>query len=237
MLEIKNYSYEYFKNKEVIHNIDLKVKEGDIYAFLGRNGAGKSTTIKSIVGINNIKEGDILLNKVSIKKEPLKYKMKISFVPDTPMLYENIKGIDYLNFIADIYEVGTEDREERIKKYATKFEIYKALDDLISSYSHGMKQKLVIVASLIHDFDLYVLDEPFVGLDPEATYNLKQIIKDLSKEGKIIFFSTHVLDVAESLCNKVAIIDNGKIIIDDDMDKVIKKKSLEDFFMDLLKDE
>ncbi len=237
MLEIKNYSYEYFKNKEVIHNIDLKVKEGDIYAFLGRNGAGKSTTIKSIVGINNIKEGDILLNKVSIKKEPLKYKMKISFVPDTPMLYENIKGIDYLNFIADIYEVGTEDREERIKKYAIQFEIYKALDDLISSYSHGMKQKLVIVASLIHDFDLYVLDEPFVGLDPEATYNLKQIIKDLSKEGKIIFFSTHVLDVAESLCNKVAIIDNGKIIIDDDMDKVIKKKSLEDFFMDLLKDE
>ena len=237
MLEIKNYSYEYFKNKEVIHNIDLKVKEGDIYAFLGRNGAGKSTTIKSIVGINNIKEGDILLNKVSIKKEPLKYKMKISFVPDTPMLYENIKGIDYLNFIADIYEVGTEAREERIKKYATQFEIYKALDDLISSYSHGMKQKLVIVASLIHDFDLYVLDEPFVGLDPEATYNLKQIIKDLSKEGKIIFFSTHVLDVAESLCNKVAIIDNGKIIIDDDMDKVIKKKSLEDFFMDLLKDE
>ena len=237
MLEIKNYSYEYFKNKEVIHNIDLKVKEGDIYAFLGRNGAGKSTTIKSIVGINNIKEGDILLNKVSIIKEPLKYKMKISFVPDTPMLYENIKGIDYLNFIADIYEVGTEDREDRIKKYATQFEIYKALDDLISSYSHGMKQKLVIVASLIHDFDLYVLDEPFVGLDPEATYNLKQIIKDLSKEGKIIFFSTHVLDVAESLCNKVAIIDNGKIIIDDDMDKVIKKKSLEDFFMDLLKDE
>ena len=123
MLEIKNYSYEYFKNKEVIHNIDLKVKEGDIYAFLGRNGAGKSTTIKSIVGINNIKEGDILLNKVSIKKEPLKYKMKISFVPDTPMLYENIKGIDYLNFIADIYEVGTEDREERIKKYAIQFEI------------------------------------------------------------------------------------------------------------------
>ncbi|HAB66490.1 MAG TPA: ABC transporter ATP-binding protein [Firmicutes bacterium] len=237
MLQIKNYSLEYIKGKRVIDNLNLSVREGDIYAFVGRNGVGKTTTIKSIVGINHITEGDIILNKKSILKEPLEYKQDIAYVPDNPILYEYLTGIQYLNFIADIYDLTYKKREERITHYAKLFELYDDLNDLISSYSHGMKQKLVLIAAFIHDPKLYVLDEPFVGLDPKASYILKEELRKQASSGKIIFFSTHVLDVAEKLCNRIAIIKDGKLLVDGDMERIIKDKSLEETFMELVVDE
>ena len=234
MLKIKNYSMEYVKNKKVIDNITLSVREGDIYAFVGRNGAGKTTTLKSIVGINHITEGDIILNDVSIQKNPVKYKSMIAYVPDNPILYEHLTGIQYLNFIADIYDMTYKKRKEKIEEYANKFELYNDLGNLISSYSHGMKQKLVLIATFMHDPLLYVLDEPFVGLDPKASFTLKEELKRKAKEGKIIFFSTHVLDVAEKLCNRIAIIKHGKLIVDGEMERIIKDKSLEQVFMELV---
>ncbi len=237
MLQIKNYSLEYIKGKKVIDNLNLSVREGDIYAFVGRNGVGKTTTIKSIVGINHITEGDILLDKVSITKDPLKYKSNIAYVPDNPILYEHLTGMQYLNFISDIFDLTFKEREEKIKTYATKFELYQELDNLISSYSHGMKQKLILISAFIHDPKLYVLDEPFVGLDPKASYILKEELKEKARLGKIIFFSTHVLDVAEKLCNRIAIIKDGKLIVDGEMDRIIKDKTLEETFMELVIDE
>lgn len=237
MLEVKNYSFEYFTGKKIINKLNLFVKEGDIYAFVGRNGAGKSTTIKSIVGINHITEGDILLDQISIKDDEVAFKKKIAYIPDTPILYEHLTGIQYLEFIADIYDVTEKERRERIEKYAKKFMLYDNLGDLISSYSHGMKQKLVLISAFIHDPKLYILDEPFVGLDPKATFILKETLKEKAKEGKIIFFSTHVLDVAEKLCNKISIIDNGKLVVDGLMKKVVQDKSLEEIFMGLMEDE
>ena len=237
MLQIKNYSLEYIKGKKVIDNITMSIREGDIYAFVGRNGAGKTTTIKSIVGINHITEGDILLDKISILKKPIEYKKNIAYIPDNPILYEHLTGIQYLNFIADMYELTLKEREKNIKEYAKKFELYDDLNDIISSYSHGMKQKLVLIAAFMHNPKLYVLDEPFVGLDPKASFTLKEILKEKAKEGKIIFFSTHVLEVAEKLCNRIAIIKDGKIIIDGDMEHVIADKSLEEIFMELIADE
>ncbi len=237
MLQIKNYSLEYVKGKRVINGLNLSVKEGDIYAFVGRNGVGKTTTIKSIVGINHITEGDIQLDKISILKNPIKYKSMIAYVPDNPILYEHLTGIQYLNFIADIFELTYKEREKAIKEYATMFEIFDELGNLISSYSHGMKQKLILVGAFMHDPKLYVLDEPFVGLDPKASYVLKDLLRKKAKEGKIIFFSTHVLDVAEKLCNRIAIIKDGKLLVDGDMDRIIKDKTLEETFMELVIDE
>ncbi len=237
MLQIKNYCMEYIEGKRVIDNLNLSVREGDIYAFVGRNGVGKTTTIKSIVGINHITDGDILLDKISILKKPIEYKKNIAYVPDNPILYEYLTGIQYLNFIADIYEMTYKEREEQIKKYANKFELYNELGNLISSYSHGMKQKLVLIAAFMHNPKLYVLDEPFVGLDPKASFTLKELLKEKANEGKIIFFSTHVLDVAERLCNRIAIIKDGKLIADGDMERIIKDKTLEQTFMELVVDE
>lgn len=237
MLQIKNYSLEYVKGKRVIHGLNLSVREGDIYAFVGRNGVGKTTTIKSIVGINHITEGDITLDKVSILEDPIKYKSMIAYVPDNPILYEHLTGIQYLNFIADIFELTYKEREKAIKEYAKKFELYNDLGNLVSSYSHGMKQKLVLIGAFMHDPKMYVLDEPFVGLDPKASFTLKELLKDKASEGKIIFFSTHVLDVAEKLCNRIAIIKDGKLLVDGDMDRIIKDKSLEQTFMELVVDE
>ncbi len=237
MLQIKNYSLEYFNCKRVINNLNLSVREGDIYAFVGRNGVGKTTTIKSIVGINHITEGDIVLDKISILKDPIKYKSMIAYVPDNPILYEHLTGIQYLNFIADIFELTYKEREKAIKEYATRFELIDDLNDLVSSYSHGMRQKLVLIGAFMHNPKLYVLDEPFVGLDPKASFTLKEILREKAKEGKIIFFSTHVLDVAEKLCNRIAIIKDGKLIVDGDMDRIIKDKSLEETFMELVVDE
>jgi ABC-2 type transport system ATP-binding protein len=237
MLEIKNYSFEYIKGKKIIDKLTLTIKDGDICAFVGKNGAGKTTTIKSIVGINHINEGTITLDNLNIEENPLEYKEKIAFIPDNPILYEHLTGIQYLNFIADLYEITEKNREERIKKYGKEFELYNELGNLISSYSHGMKQKLVLIGALVHDPKLYILDEPFVGLDPKSSFTLKKILKEKAKEGKIIFFSTHVLDVAEKLCNKIAIIKDGKLVVDGNMDKVTKDKSLEDIFMELISDD
>ena len=233
MLEIKNYSYEYLKNQHVIENLNLEVKEGDIFAFVGQNGAGKTTTIKSIVGITRPLEGNIILNGVDLEKQPLKYKQMIDYVSDTPNLYEHLTGMQYFNFVADMFEISEKKREERILKYAELFEMKDVLNNLISSYSHGMKQKIVIIAALLHDPELYVFDEPFVGLDPKSSVTLKKVFNELANEGKIIFFSTHVLDVAEKICNKLAIIKDGKIIKTGNMKDVIKDKSLEEIFMEL----
>ena len=237
MLQIKNYSLEYIKGKKVIDGLNLSVREGDIYAFVGRNGVGKTTTIKSIVGINHITEGDIELDKISILKDPIKYKSMIAYVPDNPILYEHLTGIQYLNFVADMFDLTYKERENKIKEYSKKFELYNDLNDLVSSYSHGMRQKLVLIGAFMHDPKLYVLDEPFVGLDPKASFTLKELLREKAKEGKIIFFSTHVLDVAEKLCNRIAIIKDGKLIVDGDMNRIIKDKSLEETFMELVIDE
>lgn len=234
MLELKNYTKSYVKGKTIVDNLSLKVEKGDIYAFVGHNGAGKTTTIKSIVGILEFEKGDILIDNKSIKKNEIECKMKMAYIPDNPDLYEHLKGISYLNFIADIYKVSKEKREELIKKYAEKFELTKNLGDPISSYSHGMKQKLAIISALIHEPKLLILDEPFVGLDPKASHTLKEIMKEMVKEGTAIFFSTHVLEVAEKLCNKIAIIKEGKIIVEGKMKDIIKDKSLEDIFMELV---
>lgn len=234
MLEIKNYTKSYVKGSNVVENLSLKVEKGDIYAFVGHNGAGKTTTIKSIVGILDFEKGDILIDNKSIKKHEIECKMKMAYIPDNPDLYEHLKGISYLNFIADIYRVSKEKREELIKKYADAFEITKNLGDPISSYSHGMKQKLAIISALIHEPKLLILDEPFVGLDPKASHTLKEIMKEMVKKDCSIFFSTHVLEVAEKLCNKIAIIKEGKIVVEGNMKEVIKNKSLEDTFMQLV---
>lgn len=234
MLKIKNYSKSYTKDKKVVDNLSLEVKKGDIFAFVGHNGAGKTTTIKSIVGILEFDEGDIFIDGMSIKNNPIECKKKMAYIPDNPDLYEHLTGIKYLNFIADVYNVSNEKREELIKKYADIFNITNNLGDDISSYSHGMKQKLAIISALIHEPKLYILDEPFVGLDPKATHTLKEIMKEKCDEGCAFFFSTHILEVAEKLCNKIAIIKDGKIIVSGEMKKIIKDKSLEDIFMELV---
>ena len=222
MLEIKNYSLEYFKGKKAVDGVNINIEEGDIYGFVGSNGAGKTTTIKSIVGINHITEGDIILDGISIKKKPLKYKEMIGYVSDEPSLYEHLRGIDYLDFVADMYEMSYEARDKKIKEYSKKFGLEKELNDLISSYSHGMKQKLVLISTFMHSPKLYILDEPFASLDPEAAFILKEELKSEAEKGHIIFFSTHVLEVAEKICNKVAIITNGKVVASGDMKEVIK---------------
>ncbi|MBD7913809.1 ABC transporter ATP-binding protein [Clostridium sp. Sa3CUN1] len=237
MLQIVNFSKAYKSGKKAVDNISLNVNSGEIFAFIGHNGAGKTTTIKSIVGILEFEEGDILIDGISIKKEPLECKKKIAYIPDNPDIYESLTGIQYLNFIADIFNVSKSDRESLIKFYADKFEITNFLGDLISSYSHGMKQKLVIISALIHKPKLLVLDEPFVGLDPKASHLLKEEMKKLCSEGVAIFFSTHVLEVAEKLCDKVAIIKNGLIVTQGKMKDVKGDSSLEDIFMELIDNE
>lgn len=230
MLEFKNFSKNY-GNKRAVDNLNLLIEEGDIYAFVGHNGAGKTTTLKAAAGILPFEEGDILIDGISILSNPILCKKKIAYLPDNPDLYDFLKGIDYLNFICDIYEVD-DNREELIKKYSDLFGLTGFLGNTINTYSHGMKQKLAIISSLIHKPKLLLLDEPFVGLDPESTHNLKEIMKEMTKEGCSIFFSTHILDVAEKLCNKVAVIKNGQLVIFGDMKKVLKDKTLEDVFME-----
>ena len=237
MLKIDNFSYSYIKNKEVIHDLNIKIENGEILGFIGPNGAGKTTTIKSMVGINHIDVGDITLNNISVKNNPLKYKKLIAYVPDEPLLYENLTGIQYLNFISDMFLISEKKRQERITKYAKLFDMYQYLGNLISSYSHGMKQKLVLISAFIHDPKLYVLDEPFASLDPESSFKLKKILKEEAEKGKIIFFSTHVLEVAEKTSTSVALIKDGKIVINEKLNKVLKNKSLEDLFMETVKDE
>lgn len=233
MLEIKNLSKTYQNTKKAVNNISLNIESGDIYGFIGHNGAGKTTTIKCAVGIIDFEEGEIFINGHSIKQEPELCKEETAYIPDNPDLYEYLTGIQYLNFIADIFKISEAERTERIKKYADEFEITSALGDLISSYSHGMKQKLAVISALVHKPKLLVLDEPFVGLDPKASVILKNIMRDMCKNGSAIFFSTHVLDVAEKLCNKIAIIKNGELIEAGNISDLTNGKSLESVFLEV----
>ena len=232
MLEIKDFLLIYPNGTVGAKNVNLTIESGDIFAFIGHNGAGKTTTIKSIVGINNFTSGDILIDGVSIKKEPQKAKKLIAYVPDNPEVYKSLTGLQFINFIGEIYEVKKQDLIDRTTEYATKLGLIDNLNDPISTYSHGMCQKLVIISALIHSPKLLVLDEPFVGLDPLATYTLKTIMQEFVKNGGAIFFSTHVLEVAEKLCNKVAIIKNGQVIKNGTMAEIKQDKSLENVFLE-----
>lgn len=232
MLEIKNYSKSYGADKKAVDGISLSVMSGDIFGFIGHNGAGKSTTIRAVVGVLDFTEGEIMIDGHSVKNEPMACKRVTAYIPDNPDLYENLTGIQYLNFVADVFEISAAQREARIKEYGDLFEITDALGGLISSYSHGMKQKLAIISALIHEPRLLVLDEPFVGLDPKATFTLKELMRQMCAGGTAIFFSTHVLDVAEKLCNKVAIIKHGKIIASGTMEALTEGHSLEETFLE-----
>lgn len=232
MIEIKNVTKKY-GDKVALNNISFDINDGEIFAFIGHNGAGKTTLIKSIVGIHDFDAGDILINGKSIKKDPIACKKEMAFVPDNPELYENMKAIDFINFICDMYEVDLETRQKNIKKYASSFEIEDNLGDLISSFSHGMKQKVALIAALAHNPKILIMDEPFVGLDPKAVFDMKETMNEMIKEGKIIFYSTHILDVAEKLCSKVAIIKKGELIKVGSMDEIKGDKSLEKVFMEL----
>lgn len=234
MLEIKNFSKSYAAGKKAADDVSITVEAGDIFGFIGHNGAGKSTTIRSVVGVLQFDEGEILIDGHSVKDEPLECKKVTAYIPDNPDLYEALTGIQYLNFIADVFGISAEEREERIKEYAGRFEIEAALGDLISSYSHGMKQKVALIGALIHEPKLLVLDEPFVGLDPKAAFTLKEIMHELCARGTAVFFSTHVLDVAQKLCNKIGIIKGGKMIASGNMDELIGDKSLEDVFLEVV---
>ena len=233
MLEIKNLKKTYKGGKTAVANLSLSVKPGDIYGFIGHNGAGKTTTIKCVVGIHDFDEGEILIDGVSIRKDPIRCKKVLAYIPDNPDLYDYLTGIQYLNFMADIFEIPAEEREQRIREEADAFEITSALGDLISSYSHGMKQKLAIIGALIHQPRLLILDEPFVGLDPKAALVLKNKMHQLCEAGSAIFFSTHVLDVAEKLCNKIAIIRQGELIAAGKTEKLTGGASLESVFMEV----
>lgn len=232
MLKINNLTKRY-GDKKAVDNLSLHIQKGEIYGFIGHNGAGKTTTIKSCCGILNFDEGDILVDGVSIKDDPLSCKKKIAYIPDNPDLYEFLSGIKYLNFVADVFGVSRQDREERISKYADMFELTKDLAQPINAYSHGMKQKLAVISALIHDPKLIIMDEPFVGLDPKASHLLKQTMREHCDRGGAIFFSTHVLEVAEKLCDKVAIIKGGKLITSGTMDEVKGDVSLEHVFLEL----
>ena len=232
MIEIKNLVKTYGE-KRAVDDISFTVNDGEIFAFIGHNGAGKTTTIKSIVGINDFNSGDILINGKSIRKNTIECKKQIAYVPDNPDLYENMKAIDYINFICDMYEVPESKRKENTLKYAQMLEMEKNLKDVISSFSHGMKQKIALISALVHEPDILIMDEPFVGLDPKAVFDMKNIMKEMCKEGKTIFFSTHILDVAEKLCDRVAIIKNGKIVKVGNMDEIKGDESLEQVFLEL----
>ena len=232
MIEIKNVTKKYGDFKAV-DNVSFTVNDGDIFAFIGHNGAGKTTLIKSIVGIHDFDEGDILINGKSIKTDPIACKKEMAYVPDNPETYEHMKAIDYINFICDMYEIDTETREKNIKKYAKLFEMEDKLNDTIDSYSHGMKQKIVLISALAHNPKILIMDEPFVGLDPKAVFDIKEILNEMVKEGKIVFYSTHILDVAEKLCSKVAIIKKGELIKVGSMQDIKGDKTLEKVFLDL----
>ena len=232
MIEIKNVTKKY-GNKVALKDFSFDVNDGEIFAFSGHNGAGKTTLIKSIVGIHDFDNGDILINGKSIKNNAIECKKEMAYVPDNPELYEGMKAIDFINFICDMYEVPQNIREKNITKYAKLFEIEDNLNDTIDSFSHGMKQKIAIIAALSHDPKVLIMDEPFVGLDPKAVFDIKEIMKEMIKDGKIIFFSTHILDVAEKLCSRVAIIKKGELLKVGNMKEVKGDKSLEKVFLDL----
>ena len=236
MVEIKGLCKSY-DNKRVVDNLDLTINDGEIYGFIGHNGAGKTTTIKCLIGILSFEKGEILIDGLSIKDKPIECKRKIAYIPDNPDLYNYMSGVDYLNFIGDVFNVANEERVKRIDKYAGIFELTDSLANPISSYSHGMRQKLAIIAAWLHEPDLIVMDEPFVGLDPKASHDLKMMMREFCDRGGSIFFSTHFLEVAEKLCDKVAIIKQGQLIKSGTMEEVKGDSSLESVFLELEDDD
>ncbi|MBP5263282.1 MAG: ABC transporter ATP-binding protein [Lachnospiraceae bacterium] len=233
MLVIRDLEKIYQGTTKGISGVSLHVEKGDIYAFIGHNGAGKTTLLKAITGIHPYDKGEVVIDGIDLQKDPIEVKRRIAYVPDNPDIYDFMTGIQYLNFIADVFGVPANEREARIADYAERFEITSSLGDLISSYSHGMKQKLVLISALLHEPKLLIMDEPFVGLDPKAAFLLKEIMKELTERGGAIFFSTHVLEVAEKLCNKVAIIKEGRLVTSGLMSEVVSDKtSLEAIFME-----
>lgn len=232
MLRIEHLTKTYGE-KKAVDDLSLHILPGEIYGFIGHNGAGKTTTIKACCGIMQYDEGEIFIDGVSVKSDPLKCKEKLAYIPDNPDLYEYMTGIRFLNFVADVFKVSEADRQERIRKYADTFELTADLGQPISAYSHGMKQKLAIISALIHNPKLIIMDEPFVGLDPKAAHLLKEIMREICDNGGAIFFSTHVLEVAEKLCDKVAIIKSGSLIKSGTMEEVKGDMSLENVFLEL----
>lgn len=233
MLKIEHLTKTY-GDKKAVDDLSLEIKNGEIYGFIGHNGAGKTTTIKACCGILPFDSGEITVDGISVKEHPLECKKKIAYIPDNPDLYEFLSGIKYLAFVADVYGIPANEREAKIKKYADLFELTADLAQPISSYSHGMKQKLAIISALIHSPRLMLLDEPFVGLDPKAAHDLKELMREMCNNGGAIFFSTHVLEVAEKLCDKIAIIKNGRLIVSGSVDEVRGDTSLENVFLELV---
>ena len=241
MISIKNVSKSYDKKEKFIEKLNLEIRDGEIFGFLGPNGAGKTTTIKMITGILEIDEGDILINNYSIKNQPIEAKKQFGFVPDNPDMFLRLKGIEYLNFMADIYEVTLEQRKKLIDELTDLFDIKNVLNDRIQSYSHGMRQKIIIIGSLLHEPKNWIIDEPMTGLDPKSTFELKKIMKEIAENNKTVFFSTHILDVAEKLCDRIGIINNGKLLfvgtIDEMRDELKENKSLEELYMEITKND
>lgn len=241
MIDIKNVSKSYVKGKKSIDNLNLQIKDGEIFGFLGPNGAGKTTTIRMITGILDADEGEILVDGYNIKEKPLEAKKSFGFVPDNPDMFLKLKGIEYLNFMADIYEVPVKNRKERIENLTKKFEIYENLNEQIQSYSHGMRQKIVICGALLAEPKNWILDEPMTGLDPKSSFDLKEMMREHAKSGKTVFFSTHVLEVAEKLCDRVGIINKGKLVFVgtfEELKKQFKEKgSLEELFLEITEKE
>lgn len=237
MIEVKNFSKVYGNGKKAVDDISFEVRDGEIFGFLGPNGAGKSTTIKAIVGINKATSGEILINNIKIADEPIKYKKQFSFVPDNPELFESYTGNEYINFLADIYGLDENTRKERLDYYLGFFDIKDAMNEQIETYSHGMAQRLALIGALINDPEVIILDEPMVGLDAKSAYNLKEILRARAKSGKSVFFSTHVMSVAQELCDRIAIINKGKIIADGTFDEIKNstnhKENLEAVFLEL----
>lgn len=237
MIEVKNVSKSYVKNKKSVDSLNLQIKDGEIFGFLGPNGAGKTTTIKMITGILSIDEGDIIIDGNSIVNNPVEAKKVFGFVPDNPDMFLKLKGIEYLNFLADIYQISEEDRKNKIENLSKKFEIYESLNQRIESYSHGMRQKVVLIGALLHEPKNLILDEPMTGLDPKSSHDLKQILKEHTKKGNSVFFSTHVLEVAEKLCDRIGIINKGKLIFvgtyEEMKQKFKENASLEELFLEI----
>ena len=234
MLQISHYTKQYTPGgKKAVDDLSLHIRPGEIYGFLGHNGAGKTTTIKACCGILNFTEGEILVDGMSVKKQPLECKKIMAYIPDNPDLYEFLSGIQYLNFMGDVYKVPADVREKRIAEYAADMGITEALADKVGSYSHGMKQKVAIVGALMHEPKLLIMDEPFVGLDPKAAFSVKKMMREFCDKGNAIFFSTHVLEVAEKLCDKIAIIKDGKLIASGTMEEVKGDASLEEVFLEV----
>ncbi len=232
MIEIKKVTKKY-GNKKALDNVSFSVKQGEIFAFIGHNGAGKTTLIKSICGIIDFDEGDIKIDGKSIKKQPLECKKRMAYISDDPELYEDMKAISYINFVCDMYDTPTDIREKNITKYAEMFDMEKELNNTINSFSHGMKQKVALISALAHEPKVLIMDEPFVGLDPKAIFDMKEVMRGIVKEGGTIFFSTHILDMAEKLCDRVAIVKKGQIVKVGDMKKIRGDKSLEKVFLEL----